>query len=270
MQFHEGLSDWQAADAVQGRINWKYPLALDLADAGFDFSVLCEFRGRLLQHAATERLLARLLDAARKGGLLKARGRQRTDSTHVLATVRTLNRLELVGETLRAALNAIAVTAPDWLRAIAPADWYERYDRRVEDVRLPDTPPKREAYAAQVGTDGFLLLDALGRAGAPADAAGLPEVAVLRRVWARHSERDKGEANSGSAGAEAREPAGGRMRMRPVQGQGPGDRVESPYDTDARFRSKYAMRWTGYMVHLTENLPPKLRSRLDCLSRQPI
>jgi len=91
MQFREGLSDRQAADAVRGRIDWKYLLALDLADAGFDFSILCEFRARLLQHVATERLLIRLLDAAREGGLLKARGRQRTDSTHVLAAVRTLN-----------------------------------------------------------------------------------------------------------------------------------------------------------------------------------
>ncbi len=249
MQFREGLSDRQAADAVRGRIDWKYLLALDLADAGFDFSVLCEFRARLLQHEATERLLARLLDAAREGGLLKARGRQRTDSTHVLAAVRTLNRLELVGETLRAALNAIAVAAPDWLRAIAPPDWHERYDRRVEDMRLPDTGPKREAYAVQVGTDGFVLLDALDRAGAPADAAALPEVAVLRRVWTRHFEQDKAGADGGGSAGEQ---AGGRVRMRPVQGRGPADRVESPYDTDARFRSKHATRWTGYMVHLTE------------------
>ena len=248
MQFRERLSDRQAADAVRGRIDWKYLLALDLADAGFDFSILCEFRARLLQHVATERLLARLLDAAREGGLLKARGRQRTDSTHVLAAVRTLNRLELVGETLRAALNAIAVAAPDWLRGIAPPDWHERYDRRVEDMRLPETALKREAYAVQVGTDGFVLLDALDRAGAPPDAAALPEVAVLRRVWARHFERDKAEADDRSAS----EPGSGRVRMRPVQGRGPADRVESPYDIDARFRSKHATKWTGYMVHLTE------------------
>jgi len=252
MQFREGLSDRQAADAVRGRIDWKYLLALDLADAGFDFSVLCEFRGRLLQHAATERLLARLLDAAREGGLLKARGRQRTDSTHVLAAVRTLNRLELVGETLRAALNAIAVAAPDWLRAIASSDWHERYDRRVEDMRLPDTPPKREAYAAQVGADGFALLDTLDRTDAPPGATALPEVAVLRRVWARHFERDKPDADGGSAGEQTGERAGSRVRMRPMQGRGPGDRVESPYETEARFRSKHAMHWTGYMVHLTE------------------
>ena len=214
--------------------------------AGFDFSVLCEFRDRLLQHGTTERLLGRLLDAAREGGLLKARGRQRTDSTHVLAAVRTLNRLELVGETLRAALNAIAVAAPDWLRAVAPADWHERYDRRVEDMRLPEAGSKRDAYAAQVGADGFTLLDALDGPKAPPGARGLSDVAVLRRVWARHFERV--EAAGGDGGA-----ASGRVRMRPVQGRGPGDRVGLPYDTDARFRSKRDMRWTGYMVHLTES-----------------
>ena len=247
MQFREGLSDRQAADAVRGRIDWKYLLALDLADAGFDFSVLCEFRARLLQHEATERLLTRLLAAAHEGGLLKARGRSRTDSTHVLAAVRDLNRLELVGETLRAALNAIAATAPDWLRAIAPKDWHRRYDRRVEDMRLPDTGPRREAYAVQVGVDGFVLLDAVDCAGTPPDAAALPQVAVLRRVWTRHFERNGSEDNIGGD-----EQASRNVRMRLVQGRGPGDRVESPYDSDARFRSKRSTSWTGYMVHLTE------------------
>ena len=243
LQFREGLSDRQAAEAVRARIDWKYLLALDLADAGFDYSVLCEFRGRLLGGDAADRLLVRLLDAAREGGLLKARGRQRTDSTHVLAAIRTLNRVELVAETLRAALNAVAVTAPEWLRRLAPAEWHERYDRRIEDMRLPEAGPKRDAYVAQVGTDGFLLLDALDAAGAPPDAAKQTEVAVLRRVWARHFERIGAPPGSGG---------GSSVRLRPAQGRGPGDRVESPYDIDARFRAKSGKSWTGYMVHLTE------------------
>jgi IS5 family transposase len=156
-QFREGLSDRQAADAVRGRIDWKYLLALELDDPGFDHSVLCEFRGRLLRHGATERLLARVLEAAREAGLLCRRGRQRTDSTHVLAAIRALNRLELVAETLRAALNAIAAAAPGWLRAVAPADWHERYDHRVEGARLPEAAAKRDAYALQVGADGHAM-----------------------------------------------------------------------------------------------------------------
>jgi transposase len=239
LQFREGLSDRRAAEAVRARIDWKYLLGLDLTDPGFDYSVLCEFRGRLLAGEATGRLLQRVLDAAREDGLLRARGRQRTDSTHVLAAVRDLNRLELVAETRRATLNALAAAAPGWLRAVMAPEWPERYGRRIEETRLPEGGPKRDAYAATVGADGFHLLDALAEPTTPHVAAALPAAAVLRRVWARHFER----AGDSPGGA----------RLRPAQGRGPGDRVESPYDADARFRAKSSTRWTGYMVHLTES-----------------
>ena len=147
LQFRENLSDRWAAEAVRARIDWKYLLGLELADPGFDHSVLCAFRSRLLAGSAEERLLHKLLEACQTRGLLKARGRQRTDATHVVASVRALNRLELVGETLRAALNELAIMAPDWLRAAAPAAWYKRYAHRVEDSRLPQAAAQREAYA---------------------------------------------------------------------------------------------------------------------------
>src|SRR3954469_5458600 len=122
--------DRRAAEAVRARIDWKYLLGLELTDPGFDHSVLCEFRARLLEGSAEERLLRKLLEVCQARGLLKARGRQRTDATHVLASIRVLNRLELLGETLRAALNELATVAPDWLREVAPRDWYERYAHR--------------------------------------------------------------------------------------------------------------------------------------------
>jgi transposase len=244
MQFREALSDRQAADAVRGRIDWKYLLALELDDPGFDHSVLCEFRGRLLRHGATGRLLARVLEAAREDGLLKPRGRQRTDSTHVLAAIRALNRLELVAETLRAALNAIAAAAPGWLRAAAPADWHDRYGRRVEGARLPEAAAKRDAYALQVGADGYALLDALERPDTPPALPVLPTVAVLRRVWSRHYER-AGPEEGGSVGG-----GGPVVRQRALSIRD--DHVESPYDPDARFRSRCGRRWVGYVVHLTE------------------
>lgn len=115
MQFAEDLSDRQAADAVCGRIDWKYALGLELDDPGFHFSALSEFRGRLTAGGAEQLLLDRMLEVCKDSGLLPARARQRTDSTHVLAVTRDLNRLELVGETLRAALNALAAVAPEWL-----------------------------------------------------------------------------------------------------------------------------------------------------------
>jgi transposase len=106
LQFAEGLSDRQAAEAVHSRIDWKYLLGLELVDPGFDFSVLSEFRDRLLVGGLEQRVLDELLDRFRKRGLLKERGKQRTDSTHVQAEVRNLNRLECVGEAMRSALNS--------------------------------------------------------------------------------------------------------------------------------------------------------------------
>src|SRR5215217_7414867 len=108
MQFREHLADRQAAEAVRARIDWKYLLGLELSDPGFDFSVLSEFRDRLLTGGAEQRILDLMLNQFKAVGLLKVRGRQRTDSTHILAAIRSLNRLELVGRTLQHALNALA------------------------------------------------------------------------------------------------------------------------------------------------------------------
>jgi transposase len=101
LQFAEGFSDRQAADAVRSRIDWKYVLGLELTDPGFHHTVLSEFRTRLVTGEAAQLLLDTLLTLARTQGLLKARGCQRTDSTHVLAAIRVLNRLERVGDWFR-------------------------------------------------------------------------------------------------------------------------------------------------------------------------
>src|SRR6059058_3649027 len=189
MQFRENLADRQAAEAVRARIDWKYLLSLELTDPGFDFSVLSAFRDRLLAGSAEELLLDKLLERCRALGLLKARGQQRTDSPHVLAAIRVLTRLELVAETLRATLNALATVAPDWLQAVTPLAWYERYSRRIEESRLPKDTAAREAYAHTVGEDGFLLLDLLETPEVPAGLRELPHMEALRRTWQRHDER---------------------------------------------------------------------------------
>jgi len=147
MQFVENLSDQQAADAVRGRLDWKYLLGLELTDAGFDASVLSEFRARLIDQHAEERLLEKMLTLFQQKGWLKARGRQRSDSTHVLAKIRALNRVLCVWETMRAALNSLAVVAPDWLRTHSQQEWVERYGPRSEDSRSPLGEAEHLAFA---------------------------------------------------------------------------------------------------------------------------
>jgi transposase len=236
MQFAEGLSDRQAAEAVRARIDWKYALGLELTDPGFDFSVLSEFRVRLIDGSAEQQLLERLLTVCREHGWLRARGRQRTDSTHVLGALRVLNRLERVAETLRAALNALAAAAPDWLRSIAPPEWHERYDRRIEDYRLPRGREARLAYAATVGADGERLLEALTAPNAPEMLAQLPAVDVLRRIWSAEFIVVEGQ-----------------LRLRdPKELPAAADQIETPYEPEARYATKRELHWVGYKVHLTE------------------
>jgi transposase len=193
LQYIEGLSDRQAAEAVRGRIDWKYAPGLELTDPGFDHTVLSEFRSRLVQGRAALLLLDTLLDRGRELELIRQRGRQRTDSTHVLAAVRVLNRLERVGETMRAALNDLAVMAPDWLQALAPAEWSPRYGRRVENYHLPKTDAAREELARVIAADGERLLAAVDAATDQPELAQLPTVVTLRRVWAEHYTGEPGQ-----------------------------------------------------------------------------
>ncbi|MBI3965320.1 MAG: transposase, partial [Chloroflexi bacterium] len=182
-QFAEGLADRQAAEAVRSRIDWKYALSLELTDAGCAASVLSEVRDRLIAGHAEAVLFETMVARLREAGLLKARGRQRTDSTHVFAAVRILNRLECVGETLRRALNTLAVVAPDWLQEWVPTAWFERSGRRFEEYRRPAGRAERYALAATIGQDGVQLLALLDDPATPPWLANVPAVDVLRRVW---------------------------------------------------------------------------------------
>lgn len=167
MPYVEDLSDCQAAEAVRSRIDWKYALSLTLADPGFDSTVFSEFRTRLVMGAAEQRILDAFLAKCREHSWLKARGRQRTDSTHVLAHVRAVNRVECVGETLRHALNRVATVAPEWLQTHCLPEWEERDGRRMDDVRLPTKKEDRHAYAQEIGADGDALWSALYAPQAP-------------------------------------------------------------------------------------------------------
>ncbi len=183
MQFIEGLSDRQASEAVRSRIDWKYALGLELTDPGFNFTVLSEFRTRLLSGGAEHQLLELLLKQFKERGWLKDRGKQRTDSTHVLAAIRTLNRLEGNGEVLRAALNAIATVAPDWLRSWVPPEWFERYNRAFDEYHLPKGIPARTKFAEIIGNDGMQLLTILWETSGVAYLRQIPAVEILRLTW---------------------------------------------------------------------------------------
>jgi transposase len=236
LQFAEGLSDRQAADAVRGRIDWKYALALELTAPGFDASVLSEFRTRLIHGEAEYLLLETLLTLLQERHLLKARGIQRTDSTHILAAIRTLNRLELVGETMRYTLNRLAVVAPAWLQAHMQPAWPERYGSRVENYRFPKADAARQRLAAPIGADGFALLPAASAPEAPPEVRAALAVEVLRQVWIQQYYGPDDPP-----------------RWRQAPDVPPSAQLShSPYDGEARYSIKRGSAWVGYKAHATE------------------
>lgn len=137
---------------------------------------------------AEAKLFELVIEQLKQKGLVKAGGKQRTDSTHVLAAVRAVNRTEGVAETLRATLNALAVVAPEWLRQQVTPEWYERYSQRIEEYRLPKSAEGRKVYAETVGADGFHLLEAVYSELSPLGQVlqAVPAVEVLRQVWVQH------------------------------------------------------------------------------------
>lgn len=236
MQYVENLSDRQAAEAVRDRIAWKYALSLALENAGFDHSVLSEFRSRLVDHAASQRLLDGLLNQLKAKGLLKGQRQQRTDSTHVLAAIRELNRLENVGETLRHTLNSLACEAPTWLEGHLQAEWVDRYGKRFENWRFPKSQAEQQALAEQIGRDGYQLLEFLDEPSTEAWLRTIPAVEVLRQVWQQQYILVEGQ-----------------VRQCPVKQMPPESTwLRSPYDREARYCKKPNASWVGYRTHFTE------------------
>src|SRR6266511_1630030 len=180
LQMAEDLTDRAAAQRVRFGMGWKYALGMGLDDPGLDASVLCELRTRVVQHGLEERVLDLLLAALKDKGLVAAGGKQRTGSTHVLAAVRDLNRLELAGASVRACVEALAVAAPGWLAAtFEVASWGRRYTARVDAWRLPASKARRAELAVASGQDGSALLGAVYSVAAPVWPRELPAVQVL-------------------------------------------------------------------------------------------
>jgi transposase len=242
LQFTENLTDRQAAEAVRDRITWKYALGLELEDPGFDPTVLSEFRDRLVAGDLTRLALDALLERLAGRGLVKAGGRMRSDSTHVLGAIRHLNRLELAGETLRAALEAVSVAHPGWLAGVIDPSWQQVYGARIDTLHLPSSQAKRAELMIQYGRDGYHLLDQVYAPSAPGWLREVPAVEVLRRVWIQQFYRDV-------------ETATGRQEVRRREAAPDGDgvppghlKIISPYDLDARYSIKRDTGWGGYKV----------------------
>jgi transposase len=190
----------------------------------------------LIEGEKEEVLLTTLLKICSERGWLKERGKQRTDSTHIEGAIRITNRLVCTGEALRAALNSLASVVPHWLSARVGSEWYERYERRIEDFRLPKEAKKREEWAEQIGQDGLQLLQWVKQAEQAGWLREIPAVEILRQIWIQQFWVEEG-----------------KIRFRSNQDIPPASvLISSPYDPEARMSVKRDTAWTGYKVHISE------------------
>ena len=232
-QFMEKLPDRQAAQSLRLRMDWKYALHMPLEYEGFDYSVLSEFRDRLIEGKADKRVFEKLVAEIRAMGLIKERGKQRTDSIAMLTKVRRLSRLELVVETLRLTVGAVVKTDREWSAGILPPSWEDKYGERFVMQRYSEKEWKD--YETNIGDDGQWLLKKLEGGGAPAGLKDLSEVQILKTVWAQ----------------QFRE-AQGQMVYKDLKKYDGHAQIQTPHDNEARYSKKRHSEWVGDKVQLTE------------------
>ncbi|WUD78385.1 transposase [Streptomyces sp. NBC_00510] len=162
----------------------------------------------------------------------------------MLAAVRNLNRLEFVGETLRAALESVAVTAPEWLASWMPATWQEQYEARMDSYRLPSDENERMQLTWRIAADGYFLLNAAFAATAPGWLRQVPAICILRTVWLQQFQRTITDERQEVTWR-------GRDELPPSRA-----RITSPYDPDSRSAVKRGSAWDGYKVHFSETCDP--------------
>jgi Transposase DDE domain/Transposase domain (DUF772) len=234
-QFLERVPDRQAVEMVKYHLGWKLALNLKLGDPGFHPTTLVYFRQRLLEHAKSDLAFRAVLDALQAEGLLPKRGKQRLDSTHVLAAVADLSALECVRETLRLALEELGQALPEKAR---PDFWpllWKRYVKNKLDYK--SSPEVLQSKRVQAGQDCLLLLQWLEATGT--DLRYGRQVELLREVFDQQFE------------PKANQPE-------PVKEHAAGV-VQSPHDPDAQWsakgRGKHRKSWVGYKVQVAEALP---------------
>ncbi|MEZ4641763.1 MAG: hypothetical protein R3E31_03300 [Chloroflexota bacterium] len=175
-------------------------------------------------------MLEKILQACQAQGLLIEKKKQRTGSTYILANIRILNRIELVGETLRRALDDIAQVAPNWLKPLIQPDWASvTVVRWTHRIRKSET--KQLALAQTIGEDGRDLLTSVYQTDTPDAVKQLPSVQVLRQVWVQQYYQVDNDI---------------QWRRKKQQGLPPAQKmIASLDDPEARYGSKDARTWTG-------------------------
>lgn len=194
---------------------------------------MSEFRDRLIAGQAENLVFEKLVEQIRGMGLIKERGKQRSDSIAMLTKVRRLSRIELVVETLRLAVVGLVEKDREWSEEVIPPSWEEKYGERF--VRQRYSEKEWKEYEEKIGNEGQWLLKRLKEGGAPAELQNLPEVQVLKTVWAQQFREEAGQ-----------------MVYQDLKTYDGHTQIQTPHDPEARYSKKRHFEWVGDKVQVTE------------------
>ena len=244
LQFLERAPDRQAADLVRYHLGWKLALNLELGERGFHPTTLVAFRQRLLDNEQGKVAFDAVLQALQAEGLVPKRGKQRLDSTHVLGMVARLSRLECIRETLRLALEELAVVLPEAQRPDFWPLYWERYVESKLDYKSTEVVLKQKQN--QAGEDSWRLLRWLEPL--PITLRNGRQVELLRRVFGEYYTVEQAD------------------EVTPVKEHGAGV-VQNPHDPEAQWSAKGHGKarhdWVGYKVQVAENIGPKPETKSE-------
>jgi len=233
LQFMERVADRRASEQVVYHLGWKYALDLELDYDGFHSTVLVYFRDRLEEKKAERMIFDWVVDLLIELGLVKRKGKQRLDSTHIVGYVKAMSWMECAIETLRLALEDLEHEVGNHER---PEFWSRLWEFYVEshlDWRLSKT--EQANRHRQCGQDMRELLEWIDAKNPK--LAEREAVKVLRRVFDEQFEVVEGKVEF--------------LTQRPARA------VQNPHDPDAHYADKKTKLWTGYKVHVTETVDPE-------------
>jgi transposase len=269
LQYHDDCSDAEAEQRVRFDLRWKHALGLDLEDVGFDATVLCRFRRKLLDQRLERVLFERLVNAAREAGLIAKNAAQVVDSSHVLGAAGVRDTYALLRGGIRKLLRALGYTGGQRTELPERLAWYvDPTQPEKPDLDWTD-PQARAQHLREIVADARAVLalvptdDPEGLSPVVAEAAGLLTKIVADDVEEGPPPAPKRRGRPrqhpvGTPPSEGQPMPAAELGPRLRQGVAP-DRLVSVVDPEMRWGHKSRQqRWPGYKIHIAEELTSEL------------
>ena len=277
LQYHDDCSDAEAEARMRFDLRWKHALGIGLEDEGFDSTVLCRFRRKLLECGLERALFERLVNAAREARLLTKDAAQLIDSSHVLGAAGARDTYALIRGGIRKLLGALGYTPTRRAELGERLSWYLDPDAPERPQIDWSDPEERVTHLKEIVEDAReALLLAEQRVGV--SPAANEAAALLEKIVSDDVEEGPPPKGPKRKGRPPKKKEGQPERPTPQEQEAPSpedpgprlrqgvakDRVLSVVDAQMRVGHKSKRQsWAGYKVHVIEEPESELITQVE-------